>query len=528
MSVESASKKVPLSGRFGRSFTPFLLFVLVAIFDPLGIYSVSNKASRDLAFRALSLWQDTAAAKHVAIVLLDDASADALNGEYGYPITFQNHADIVRTILCPGPASLFIDFSFRNIRTRDQATVVAPDGQEIAADLDAFVRALSTRPEADGRFCPPVTTDGRRSVMAPEVMIARTRSAGSGDCDPLFEEQAGPLPEKCRAARMLARLAASARPLTLARADADGAYPVAVLPSETFSHPPTGIDERLAMEASPALGAVLAFCRLHPVEVASSFRGCRERDRLAELITSPDAARRLVPVWPYFPTDGGEALRSPRPCPPGQTAAADNHWQRATLLAREIGRTLYRSLAQSDPALFGKGLCLPYDTTTAAQLIELASNCGNEDIVDCRKRQAAVTAGRMVFYGAQVADVHDDAESPVLGIVPGVAMHAAAAANLLQFGTSYVRHSGEIPLLHIEWITLIEISVVFAWFILLVGWRPSWLLGDQALSPVLLRLSFALALALALTTWLYVAFCYTPANWVALAAALYGTAPSRE
>jgi hypothetical protein len=85
---------------------PLFLFILIAVFDPFALYSSSNKVSRDFAFRALSLWQEPRAREQVAVVLLDDASADALNGEFGYPVTFHNHAEIVRTILCAGPASL--------------------------------------------------------------------------------------------------------------------------------------------------------------------------------------------------------------------------------------------------------------------------------------------------------------------------------------------------------------------------------------------------------------------------------------
>ncbi|MFN3869508.1 MAG: CHASE2 domain-containing protein [Hyphomicrobiaceae bacterium] len=512
-------------GRFlAAIFWPFAIYAFVLVLDPLGLYSATYTASRDLAFRVLSLFRDEEAARAVSLILLDDHSADEINGELGYPITFRNHAEIVQSVLCRGPGSLFIDFTFRNVRTRNPADVVQRGERTISADLDQLASDLRTRPTATSAACPPLTLDhGRRTAAAPRVYIARTRSVAADGCDALFENLDGkPLPERCKASRQIAVLGESAIALTIARNTDANVYAVAVKPSETFAHPPADADQRLPIEPSPALAAVLAYCRALPAETATRFKGCRDIARLEELVEAdgPDVNRRLVPLWSYFHAASVEGPL-PAACRPEQDRATS----KAMLIAMETAHTLVRGVLDPSFSRFGGGLCIPYETATVSDYLGRLSNCGALPIADCRKAQAQLVAGRMVFYGASVTAVHDEITSPVVGNVPGVAVHAAVATNLLEFGADYVREP-PVAVWTYTWSQIVELALVFVWLmsVALIGRVAS----QQTLHrwwPRLLVGTFGVVLALAATWVMYQSWNWSPGNWLALCVALATLVP---
>lgn len=81
---------------------------------------------------------------------------------------------------------------------------------------------------------------------------------------------------------------------------------------------------------------------------------------------------------------------------------------------------------------------------------------------------AALLKGRVVFYGAMVEGIPDLATVPVLGRVPGVAVHAMAFDNLLADGTSYVEAApgsglGRRMLFALEPIAWLGIAAIIAW-----------------------------------------------------------------
>lgn len=514
-----------LMGLFSGVFLPFAIYASILVFDPLGLYSATYAASRDLAFRVLALWRDEDAARAVSIVLLDDHSADEINGELGYPITFGNHAEIVRSVLCRGPTSLFLDFTFRNLRTRNLASVVQRGERTISADLDQFIKDLKVRPSATSAVCPLLALpDNVAAAQSPKVYIARTRSVAQDGCDALFEDQDGTvLPERCKASRQIAALRESAIPLTIARSTDANVYLVAVKASETFAHPPADADQRLAVEPSPALAAVLAHCRALPPEKAVRFKGCRDIARLEELVEldAPEVNRRLVPLWSYFHATSPQA-----PLPAGCRPEQDRTASRSSLIAMETVHTFLRGALDSSFSRFGSGLCIPYETTTVSDYLGRLSNCGALPIEECRKAQAQLVSGRMVFYGASVTAVHDEITSPVLGNVPGVAVHAAVAANLLEFGADYVREPPTAVWTYNK-SQVVELVMVALWLITVGSFATRWMPGR----PILRRLVIGLAglvWALGITIWMYWFWNWSPGNWLALWLAFATTLPDES
>jgi hypothetical protein len=314
----------------------------------------------------------------------------------------------------------------------------------------------------------------------------------------------------------------------MARADPEGAYLVAVDPASTFAFAPAGADLAGPVEMSPALAAVLAFCARIEPERQQQFRGCRERGALEHLLADPSANRRLVPMWGYFRVGSGERAGAWAGCLPAQIDPDGGAITRIGILLGEVGRALVRGQASRTSELFGKGLCLPNETVTASELINLGADCGGRDRAACRLAQASVSAGRMVFYGASVADVHDVVESSVLGFVPGVAIHAAAAANLLEHGAAFVREPPEFQfLLRLEGNLVAEIALLMLWFFTLLALKIRGIAFSGFWSQVGIY-TMALVIAVASTSALYMLLSWTPANWLGLAAALAGTGPDTQ
>jgi hypothetical protein len=513
----------PRPARPSVSLWPLIVYIAVVLFDPFGLYSTSNDVSQRFAYRLIALQEHGPEDRFVSVVLLDEPSARALNGPAGYPIRFEAQAAIIQSVLCRGPATLFIDLAFRDIRSLDPGTTRIVDGQTVDAELAALASALRHKPDAASVGCPMVVAaDGVASHAQPRVFLARTRSGETPaeGCDPLFD---GDLPAACAAARQLAILARASRPLTLARTEPDGTYLIAVPASRTFPDPPTEADQRFPREPSPALAAVLAFCADLPALRAAAFKGCRDRDALAALLESETVAR-LSPVWGYYrtPRPASLAAAGPTGCHPAQTVPREALW---AALA-ETARQFVRGQPWLTDGPFGQGLCIPTETIAAAPYIELQS-CGASDPAACRESQAYFTGGRMVFYGASVEAVHDLVDSPVLGRVPGVALHAMAATHLLRYGADYVREPPmllDTAFMRLSWSQVVELSLALLSFAVVLGLAHA--TGINPSNPGFWSATgwfvAALALASVFTIAAYVWLGWTPANWLTLSLGLFG------
>jgi hypothetical protein len=269
-------------------------------------------------------------------------------------------------------------------------------------------------------------------------------------------------------------------------------------------------DPKGAIEPSPALAMVLALCERLPAAQAARYRGCRDRAALQRLIETgaPGPANRLVPLWSYYTSQAfNDDLRRHAPhskvCSQ-QDAARIGVW---SLLGRELGTALIYGLWKEKHSGFGTGLCIPQDTFTVADLVEMASRCAEG--VNCEERQLRFLAGRMVFYGVSVTAIHDEVNSPVLGYVPGVALHAAAAANLLQYGTSYIRMPPAL------WGEMTYAQVVEMALTALAGLLVSLSRRSSFLGWVFAPLAF-FGIVSAVIVWEYFWLNWPPANWLAL------------
>lgn len=457
-----------------------LLFFLFVLIDPFGLASNTSTVSQQLVHRALSLYVSEIALGKIAVVLVDDRSASLINGERGYPLTFSQHADVLRPVLCAGPAALLIDITFRGIRSDtppDQRGTLDPELAELMAVLDGARRSA-------GSFCQRLGFEAGTGPPA-QIILARTRSSPPGPCDPLFDL---PLEETCRLGRQLDRLKEVARPVSVAPIEQDGSYPLLAdgVRSGTY-------------EPGPSLAMVLALCERLAADERSTLPGCNDGDALAGLGGVAGAPvredRRIAPVWPFYKTrawlddqqsTAGIAVGSGGPgtgCRIEQAGPEDGELGRLALLAAELWQILL-SFEGPTGRVFGVGTCLPFDTFGAFDIYQIVSSC-SADGDACRRRLATFFRGRMVFYGVDITGINDGVTSHVLGHVPGVAFHATIAENLLRAGSRHLSPLESTEVLGIRMpllgaaidtiafaLALILVTVVFA-----AAWSRFWIAG---------------------------------------------------
>jgi hypothetical protein len=420
------------------------LFAAFTLIDPLGLASTTNKLSEELVYRLLSL-QSQAAADHISVVLVDDRSAQEINGESGYPITFAQHAAALTPMMCAGPAALFIDITFRGVR--GEPAVSDPDraADPLPTPIDPLLKALALRPSATDEYCRLPDVARFHPIASPRVLMARTRSHPPDDCDPLYGRA---LADECRVGRVIDRLASVSTPISAGDVMDDGTYRLVNKPDKDDASASS------ALEPSPALAMVLAFCEAAQGTPRAHLRGCRDIDALRALLTGTDVDNRyaLYPVWSFFKTRGyvedrtvhardGKAntVGSGTPTCDLQMRRDVGFIEQATLISREFWRLLFSFGGNDSP--FEQEPCLAADTISLNDLRQMASFCGESGNA-CGERVAKFFSGRMIFYGIDITGINDLAPTPVVGLVPGAAYHAAAAETLLNYGKGYHRPPG--------------------------------------------------------------------------------------
>lgn len=504
-----------------KVLVPAFYFAAFTIIDPFGLASVTSTASRELSYRALSLFQPDDAGRHIAVVLVDDRSARVINGDAGYPISFVQHANALRPVLCSGPSALFVDITFRGLRG-DPANSNSDDPKAAIAPL---IDRLATKPSPDDPYCQLPDPERFHPSSAPFVFMGRTHSNPPDPCDPLFPQSP---PGECQTGQVLDALRTVTIPLTVAAVPDDTSYLLSY-PADGNLGGTQGSGERL--QPSPALAMVLAFCKSATARERQELPGCRDRDELIRLLdpTSPQALREMHLLWSYYKTDAylAESARhggaGSSGCHAEQLNSAAGFFGRASVISFEFWHTLFRFGRENNGvdegagqnSVFGFGHCLPADTFNLLDVRQMSSHCQSGD-TGCEERLANFFAGRMVFYGIDVTGINDNVPTPVLGRVPGTAYHAAAAENLLNHGASYRRSSSNIVSMGEFRVTTSQAVdiVLFAIAALLVGvFRccphlidrrkdpPSWCLARSkvlfALCPGILLLIGAISVYLA-------------------------------
>lgn len=460
----------------------FALFLFV---DPFGLASETSRTSQELVYRLTSLYSNDDVSRPVSLVLIDDRSAPEFNRERGYPLTFSQHAAILRPVLCAAPATLFIDITFRGVRSN----APAPEGGAIDPELGELMRVLSgTDPEEQER-CRLMGLASGNAHAPTKVMIGRVRSVPPSACDPLYGHQ---LADDCVVGRALDHLAGVAEPISLSPVARDGAYPIVTFGEDAGRAEP---------QASAALAMLLAFCDRATPEQQAKFAGCRERSELSALVDLNVSRTRvqMYPKWSYFFSPelladrarGVEnAARDDRAsvrCPQPQHDFASGPLGRLATAAEELWHSLIQGAREADVADgrdFGEGACVATDTFTALDVRNMSSQCG-EDGTLCSQRLSTFFGGRIVVYGIDIVGINDKVESPVLGWVPGAAFHAAAAETLLSEGSGYAHAARTVTLAGLAIESSIVYEIVLAGLILvLIRGLPRMRGGSIVIGPI--------------------------------------------
>jgi CHASE2 domain-containing sensor protein len=408
--------------------------------NPFGLQSSTNHLSEQFVYRLMSLWQRDAA-EHISVLLVNDASARKINGENGYPITFSQHATALKHTLCTGPAALFIDITFRGLRGEPSAASVDPAEGQQETPIDPLLKALAIRPSADDEYCRLPDVGRFHPSTAPQVFMARTRSHPPDDCDPLYGKT---LADECRIGRVIDQLATVSTPISVGSVLENGAYQLVNVRDRDDASASAGL------EPSPALAMVFAFCEAAKGTPRADLPGCRDKEALRDLLVSKTVEPRhtLYPVWSFFKTP--TYMNDRRENASGDTETADRSvfstcklrmrrdvglMEKIELISREFWQSIF---IFDKTSAFEQKPCLPADTISLNDLHEMAGYCGGSESA-CRERVAKFFSGRMVFYGIDVTGINDLVRTPVVGLIPGAAYHAAAAETLLNYGKSYHR-----------------------------------------------------------------------------------------
>lgn len=380
-----------------------LLLIAVYFADPFYIVSGSSRLSEDIVNRIQSFTypglttgpRAELVRDRITVVELSDKDAEYLNLGGGFPVPLQVHGDLLRSIVCLKPAAVFVDMNFR--------------WERLEGDAEAFADALSYR--ASGRGCLKLAPDVVKST-APSVFVAHVPSDTSL-CDPMAKASDIACPNR----EVFAPLRAVTHTVAMPGTDDTRRYVLR--------------DAELATAAtdaatSPALELYRDVCRTNP----GFGPGCRE----AEAVYRQNAAEKRPRLAVRWGLASAESL-SPEvkaACPERQRTAATSLFD-TTVIAQVLDE-LAPALSGAE-RLGGAGWC-PYHATLDASTVTALAARDPE-------RLRPLIEGRIVLYGANITAVNDVVISPVLGVQPGVHLHAMSLDNLLSLGADYWRDPPE-------------------------------------------------------------------------------------
>lgn len=421
--------------------------VAIILADPFGLIVATGQISETVSQRLYSILLDPGEPPSAPMmVIIDDADVDEIGGE-GFPLTFNRHAKLLRTILCAGPSSLYIDIDFQRIQ------VDTAEGQSPADAVARLKRALTAVPGAAD--CGAEQAALPATVAAIPVYLARVRAA-TDECRSFPEDEASL--ERCRSKQAFESLLPAVRPITISTRDPDEdhlTYPLISNATNSFV-----FDDRLARldsnarfmetEFSPATVMFLDRCRQGLADEGQQAL-CRD---LSGLQATPfrqalPGAAIMVPTWRFYQSDApawrqilrkedGSTPSDLESCRRYQVRDADGlGWRdRVALAAKAVVadglQGVYRELFGWD-TVFNDALCLTYPYVTARAVNLLSRNAEDAE------RARLLFHDKSVIYGYSVRANKDYIDSPVLGAVPGMVLHAAALDNLARLKTDYKR-----------------------------------------------------------------------------------------
>lgn len=406
-----------------------LLTALILLVNPLNLASGTSKYSETIVFRLLAPFYDQDSQPRVTVILLDDASIEAMNPGDGYPLPHSMHGEIIESILCNAPNRLFVDFLFSYSR----------DDRESAE----FLHSLARRP-IDGE-CPELAAGDPRLKTVSPVYLARQFRSGSR-CNFLHGETTAASASDDCPAHPLEAMPRYTIPVSLAGTPDESRY---LLFTRNTQRADTDRTAATLPEFTPAAAMYQDAC-------ARGFdaTGCSSLGEFRKLIRRHVDGGTEANLALQFGT-GASDLFAPG-CRKSQQAGS--FLSRLAISLNYLAAELAGDLAWWDPG-YGEGQWCP-------SVDALSVNAFAKLEADDPELARSLIENRFVFYGADITGIPDQTHSAVIGSVAGVFSHAIAADNLLRYGASYWRDPGDFRGVPLDRLTELAITTL----LLLYGW----------------------------------------------------------
>ncbi|MEL6947928.1 MAG: CHASE2 domain-containing protein [Pseudomonadota bacterium] len=459
------------------------LAVFVYLFNPFGLLDETQDLSQRLSQRGYALLFDKGYEnQNITSVIIDSVTVDSLGSDTGYPVNMDVHATLLRTILCGGPSSIYIDIAFQNARPdlRSQQTE--------SEAVERLRRALATR--AGDAYCQQF--DAQKQPVDTEIFLARVIPQ-KGDCAAFSMDTTVPTSPKCQRFRPLDALQSVVTPISISRVQPTVQhvrYPLFATATNAFRfQDDDAASARRRMpkvEKSPATAMMLAFCKNQsPNDVERTLCEKLSADEPDDVLSDLSDTLNLVPLWRYYlderqlwqrfqsqsllsaiqeqsaqssgsPTPSQQSVLRPASAPsdaenrcrfPQKVVQDGSAW---FLTASNFGVALLDELFGGPKNIswagfvprFGEGTCLPYPYLPGSVVSELRNACAAPN--GCGNALQKAFGGKAIVYGYDIDAANDNFQSPVLGRLPGMIVHAAALDNLMRFGTDYKKEAVDV------------------------------------------------------------------------------------
>lgn len=455
-----------------------LVLTAIAILDPLGLSSASDRASRDMIQRVAAPFYDGADRK-IIVVLFDDASLRAL--DLHWPPPYRATVLLLRKILCAQPRAVFVDLLFTHLHDDPAAfenLVLHLSGdRDCRSGTPVFLADLAEQPGFD------VPDNGK--ALAPLRWVGEPRVAE--DQPPIFRigehELLGPTRPVKRA------------PVNWA--SPEGVYPMMLEVSreEAVAWPP---DVRIEHEGRHYL----------PTPAFALYR------QNAPGVRPEDFDEPMVVQWgfvPQLPATLPENFERTGRC--ARLATDDRSpW---SIAVTHFWWDLFHVFAPQDDL---RQSC-PYSFFISAHTAFTGGSTREGGALH------ALFNDRYVLVGTRLAGSGDITVSPVHGQLPGIFLHAMALDNLFRDHAGYWRPMPQLPGVFADVNARAAMTVALFWLLFGLnawGFRPLranlWKAGDYGLAASLVVIELVLVCLVLLIVSLILAlgFHYAPLNWLGL------------
>lgn len=368
----------------------WLLGIMAITLNPFDINGQSDLATGKALDQILAEQYPQSAQDKSLVVLINEQSiqhlfeaGDIVSNEW--PITYGDHAVLLKTIAALQPQAIFLDIYFRNERISD-------------GSFERLTRALKTI----------------RDSGVPVYLASARALEGLSKTQHNLEEVA-------HLTEVAWQLPAHLYPLRVE--SQDGAYSTAALDlyiNYCETHPDKCIDRGIQQNGEPiaiqwggdvAIDPVLG--QIHP--------------ECTDIEIGPSGfLKRLVWDGLLFGITGPDGWLS--------SAIKSNSW-----LSRSLGTELWPFRSLNSESVLGR-YCPFHQNIHIEGLIE-ATRRGDESLADAE----ALVKDRVVLVGMDLTALQDNIVSPVHGELPAVFAHAMALDNLISKGKNYRREGGFRP-----------------------------------------------------------------------------------